>query len=128
MPATVDQIAICARFRSEVVPAEPSLKLGIALATLLLLPLNASRHKQENGTCGWYIYGGDYSSNPDFYQPLRVSHISNYCPTIVAYMALAPGGALFSHPIIKTFGLTRNVSMGKTHNYTQFPYHAPVRS
>ena len=71
MAATAEQTALCARFNSEVVPAEPNLKLGIALTTLDLLPLNASRHRQENGTCGWYIYGGEYSITPDFYQPLQ---------------------------------------------------------
>lgn len=98
MAATAEQISLCARFKSEVVPAEPNLKLGIALATLDFLPLNASRHLQENGTCGWYIYGGEYSSAPDFYQPLHVAHLSEYCPKILPYLALAPGWRVLLAP------------------------------
>lgn len=96
--ATVEQVAICARFQSEVIPAAPHLKVGIALATLDLLPLNASRHRQENGTCGWYIYGGEYSSASDFYQALHVSHLSKYCPQILPYLALAPGWRILLAP------------------------------
>ena len=98
MPASAEQIAICARFQSEVVPAEPDLKVGIALNTLKLLPLNATRCEQENGTCGWYIYGGEYSEDPEFYQPLHVSHLSKYCPTIIPYLALAPGWRVLVAP------------------------------
>ncbi|MGB4812803.1 MAG: hypothetical protein WBP13_10060 [Methylophilaceae bacterium] len=74
------------------------MKLGIALATLHLLPLYASRYMQENGTCGWYIYGGEYSSDPDFYQPLHVAHLSQYCPQIIPYLALAPGWRVILAP------------------------------
>lgn len=98
MAATAEQTALCARFNSEVVPAEPNLKLGIALSTLDLLPLNASRHRQENGTCGWYIYGGEYSSTPDFYQPLHVAHLSEYCPQFLPYLALSPGWRVLLAP------------------------------
>ena len=98
MNVTAEQKAMCARFQSEVVPADSELKLGIALATLHLLPLNAVRHKQENGTCGWYIYGGEYSANPDFYQPLHVAHIAEYCPQIISYLALAPGWGVILAP------------------------------
>jgi hypothetical protein len=98
MTATAEQIALCARFGSEVVPAEPAQKLGIALATLDLLPLNASRLRQENGTCGWYVYGGEYSDAPDFYQPLHVAHLSEYCPQFLPYLALAPGWRVLLAP------------------------------
>lgn len=72
-------------------PVDLNLKLGIAINTLKSEPLNAVRLKQENGTCGWYIYGGTYSDDPNFYQPLHVSHLQNYCPQIIPYLALAPG-------------------------------------
>jgi hypothetical protein len=38
-------------------------KVGLALATLALVPLNGLRHPAEGDTCGWYIWGGaDFSS------------------------------------------------------------------
>lgn len=98
MILTVEQIAICARFQSDVVPSDPELKLGIALASLHLLPINAVRHNQENGTCGWYIYGGKFSESPDFYQPLHAAHLAEYCPQIIPYLALAPGWKVILAP------------------------------
>lgn len=91
MQATAEQLAICAKHRSEILPPDPSSKLGIALATLHLLPINASRLRPVNETCGWYIYGGAHSEAVDFYQPLHVAHIAKYCPQFVPYLALAPG-------------------------------------
>lgn len=86
-----EQQAICQRFGSETVPVGPAEKLGIALATLTELPLIAVRCPPEKGTCGWYIYGGEHSNDPDFYQPLHVAHLEDYCPQILPYLALAPG-------------------------------------
>lgn len=98
MIATPEQIAVCARFGAKPTPAEPHLKLGIALKTINQLPLCALRHRQENGTCGWYIYGGEYSTADDFFQPLHVAHISQYCPEIVPYLSLPPGWCVLLAP------------------------------
>ena len=96
--ATDEQKAICERFGSNVFPAASDLKVGIALSTLNRLPLTAIRHQVESGTCGWYIWGGDYSPEPDFYQSMHFAHIQNYCPTIVPYLALAPGWGVMLAP------------------------------
>ncbi|OGB21071.1 MAG: hypothetical protein A3I66_14050 [Burkholderiales bacterium RIFCSPLOWO2_02_FULL_57_36] len=98
MTATLEQLALCERFQSEVVPADPYSKLGIAISTLNLIPLNASRHKQANGTCGWYIHGGKYSTDADFYQPIHVAHLAKYCPQFIPYLALAPGWRILLAP------------------------------
>jgi hypothetical protein len=72
-------------------------KVGIAIGTLHLLPLNGLRHPRENGVCGWYIWGGEeLSAEPDFFQPLHVSHLPNHCPLAVRYLAL-PAGWRFIH-------------------------------
>ena len=72
-------------------PPEPALKLGIALGSLGRVPLHAVRVAAESGTCGWYIHGGEYSADADFYQPLHVAHIGDYCPSLDPYLALPPG-------------------------------------
>jgi hypothetical protein len=67
------EIAICRRFRSSVQTPGPEQKVGIALSTLSLKPLNALRHQPEGGTCGWYIRGGEeLSQDPEFFQPVHV--------------------------------------------------------
>jgi hypothetical protein len=74
-------------------------KLGIALVTLHLLPLNAMRHPPENGTCGWYIWGGgECSQAPDFFASLHVSHLAEYAPALVSYVALPPGWRVLLAP------------------------------
>ena len=98
MPALPEQIATCQRFGSEIVPVAPALKVGIALATLQEIPLHAMRIPEEGGACGWYIHAGEYSEHPDFYQPLHVSHLKDYCPQIIPYLALAPGWRVLLAP------------------------------
>ncbi|TXT25036.1 MAG: hypothetical protein FD131_4736 [Rhodocyclaceae bacterium] len=96
--ATAEQLSVCERFGSEVVVATSDTKVGIALSTLDQLPLNAIRHKPSNGTCGWYIWGGEYSPDPDFFQALHLAHLSKYCQTIIPYLALAPGWGVILAP------------------------------
>jgi hypothetical protein len=93
------QLSICAEVDSPVVPPVPESKVGIALGTLNQLPLNALRHPVEGSACGWYIWGGEeMSQNPEFFQPLHVAHLADYCPAIVPYLALAPGWRVLLAP------------------------------
>lgn len=96
--ATPKQLEICHRFCAEVVPPNAEEKLGIALSSLNKVPLHAVRGLAINGTCVWYIWGGEYSPDPDFYQPLHVAHIAEYCPQIHPYLALAPGWSFILAP------------------------------
>jgi len=97
--ATEQQAAICKRFGSRVSVPSADLKVGIALHTLGLKPLNALRHPPESGTSGWYIWGGGHLSKaPDFFQPLHVSHLNVECPSLVPYLGLAPGWRVLLAP------------------------------
>jgi hypothetical protein len=96
--ATPEQLAVCKRFNSVVVVPLAGEKLGIALNTLTHVPLHAVRRQIENGTCGWYLWGGEYSSADDFYQPMHVDHLPSICPQIIPYLALAPGWRLILAP------------------------------
>jgi|SRR5471030_62213 len=88
----IAQSKICRRFDSDYHPPLLTEKVGIALETLQLVPLNALRTTPENGTCGWYIWGGEqFSEAADFFSPLCVEHLPQRCPDIVAYLALVPG-------------------------------------
>ncbi len=97
--ASEEQVALCQRFGSPVATPAPNEKLGIAIATLSLKPLNALRHSPSKGTCGWYIWGGEVlSQRSDFFQPLHMSHLSEYCPTLLPYLALVPGWRVLLAP------------------------------
>lgn len=86
-----EQLKICQRFSSNFVPLEEMQKVGIALESLQILPLNALRLAPKGGACGWYIWGGEMSTSSDFFAPLHVAHLSEKCPAIVPYLALSPG-------------------------------------
>jgi len=90
---------ICIKVGSEPVPPQPLEKVGIALQTLHLQPLNALRHRPENGACGWYIWGGEQlSTAPDFFEPLHIKHLTDYCPEIIPYLGMGPGWRVLLAP------------------------------
>lgn len=92
------QKALCARFGAAYQPPEDSEKVGIALQTIHLRPLNGLRHLPEGGTCGWYLWGGEeLSSDADFFQPMHVSHLEEKCPDVIPYLALPPGYRFLIH-------------------------------
>jgi len=86
-----EQRRMCARFGAEFLPSPRDSKLGIALTTLSLLPLNGLRHVPEKGTNGWYIWGGPLSARPDFFEPLHLEHVAHRCPQILKFMGLPAG-------------------------------------
>jgi hypothetical protein len=95
----VTQSEMCRRFDTE--PAAPlaSEKVGIALGTIGMWPLNALRHRPGRGTCGWYIWGGEeMSAEPEFFSPLHVEHLPAYAPRLVPYLALPPGWRVLLAP------------------------------
>src|SRR6185295_3743118 len=86
------QVETCRRFGAAVDLPSSESKLGIALQTSGQLPLNALRHPNEGGTCGWYLWWGDcWDASADFFQPLHVEHLRECCPEILPYLALPPG-------------------------------------
>lgn len=94
------QRALAARFSTVALPLESNLKVGIARNVLEgLQPLNALRHTPEGDTSGWYIWaGGELSDAPDFFVSLHISHLADWCPQILPYLALPPGWRVLLAP------------------------------
>jgi hypothetical protein len=92
------QAAVCAKFGAERQVPSSGAKLGIALRSLHLRPLQALRHSPAYGTCGWYIWGGEMSEDPEFFSPLHVAHLDQYAPELVPYLALPPGWRVLLAP------------------------------
>ncbi|WP_456236945.1 immunity protein Imm33 domain-containing protein [Cellvibrio polysaccharolyticus] len=92
------QVEVCKQFGSLFSPPDENQRLGIALHTLSLLPLNALRHQADNGTCGWYVWGGELSEEPEFFQPLHVHHLVAHVPMLVPFLALSPGWRVLLAP------------------------------
>ena len=91
MITSISQAQICQKWGALYDPPGQNEKLGIAMATISRLPLNALRHPRENGTCGWYIWGGELSDDPQFFQSLHVNHLGSHVPVLLPYLALAAG-------------------------------------
>jgi hypothetical protein len=93
------QNGICERVGAVPVPPAADQKLGVALDTLHLEPLNGLRHPAQGDTCGWYIWGGtELSQAPEFFQPLHVAHVPERCPRALKYLALPPGWRFLAAP------------------------------
>ena len=88
-----EQLKICKKFEAPFVEAPFNLKLGISLNVRDgVLPINGLRHSPEGDTCGWYIWAGEeFSDDPDFFVPLHVEHLKEWCPLVIKYLGLAPG-------------------------------------
>lgn len=67
--------------------------MGIALNVRDgLLPINRLRHPPKKDTNGWYIWAGEVLSDEgDFFKPLHIEHILDWCPQAEKFLALPPG-------------------------------------
>jgi hypothetical protein len=84
---------MCQRYGVKPFPALPNMKLGISRTVLRgILPINGLRHPPEGSTTGWYIWAGtELSNDPNFFEPLHVSHLDEWCSEVIPYLALPPG-------------------------------------
>lgn len=86
------QRLLCQEHGATFFPTNAEAKVGIALATLQLRPLNGLRHPPEGDTSGWYIWGGyELSTEPNFFDPLHAEHLVKRCPEILKFLGLPPG-------------------------------------
>lgn len=94
------QRAVAARFDTVAIPMSNDVKVGISRTVLAgLHPLNALRHPPEGDTSGWYIWAGEVLSDaPDFFVPLHISHLADWCPEILPYLGLPPGWRVLLAP------------------------------
>ena len=86
------QRRICRTYGACFEPPVPGTKVGIALHTLDRVPIHGVRLVPTETTCGWYIYAGDeWSDDPDFYKPMCVEHLAEYCKPALPFLGLPPG-------------------------------------
>jgi hypothetical protein len=86
------QAALCSRIGAAVDIVGGEDKLGVSRAVLQdIWPVKGVRHPAEGDTCGWYIWAGEYSEDPDFFMPFHARHVFEARPEVVQYLGLAPG-------------------------------------
>lgn len=86
------QKRICSRFGAVYQYCDLNLKVGISLNVKDgSRPLHGLRIKEEGGTCGWYIWSGEWSDDPDFFVPLHAIHLKEWAPIVLPYLGLPQG-------------------------------------
>jgi hypothetical protein len=88
-----EQHKICSKYNMPFFDSPFELKVGIARNVLQgIIPINGLRHNPEGETTGWYIWAGEeFSEAADFFVPLHVIHLEEWCPVILKYLGLPPG-------------------------------------
>jgi hypothetical protein len=87
-----EQRRVCARYGVAPTPAPDDLRVGIALNVRSdLEPTYGLRLRPEGNTTGWYFWKGEWSDDPDFFVPLHVEHLPDWCPEVIPYLQLPPG-------------------------------------
>lgn len=88
-----EQEATCRKYGVAYVSAAVDLKVGISRNVRDgILPINGLRHPPAGDTTGWYIWaGGEPSDAPDFFVPLHVEHLKEWCPDAIRFLGLPPG-------------------------------------
>ena len=87
------QRQVCEKYNAEFVAAPSDLKVGIARSVKDgILPIHGLRIPPEPVTTGWFIWaGGEMSRADDFFVPLHVEHLSEWCPAVLRFLGLPPG-------------------------------------
>jgi hypothetical protein len=87
------QRSICIKYNAPFVSCPPNSIVGISRNVRDgAQPINGLRHPVEGETSGWYIWGGEeLSDDPDFFLPLHIEHLLEWCPDIIKFLGLAPG-------------------------------------
>jgi hypothetical protein len=89
--ARLQQLEVCERLGVAPCPPEPESKVGIALNARGGIVVHGLRHEPEGDTSGWYVWADEISADMDFFKPLHLAHLGDWCPSILKFLALPPG-------------------------------------
>lgn len=94
------QKEICDKYKAPYMKSPPDFKIGISLNVKEgVYPINGLRHPVSGDTTGWYIWAGEkFSDDPNFFVPLHVEHLNEWCPEVIKYLGLAPGWRFLFDP------------------------------
>jgi len=94
-----EQKEICKNYGARYLASPSNLKVGVSLNVRQgKYPIHGLRHPMESDTTGWYIWSGEYSDHPDFFQPLHVEHMKEWCPLVEKFLGLEPGWRFLVNP------------------------------
>ena len=92
------QRAVCLAQECDCFPVSSQSKVGVALSTIGMKPINGLRHPLHADATGWYIWcGEEFCDAPDFFQALCVEHLLESLPDVADFLALPPGYRFLVH-------------------------------
>ena len=89
----ITQKELCEKYEITFFDTPFDLKVGVSLNVKDgILPINGLRHPVTQNTSGWYIWAGEeFNTDPDFFKPLHIFHLIDWCPDVIKYLGLPPG-------------------------------------
>ncbi len=82
----------CMKFNSKFVQPLENEMVAVALDSLGKIPITGIRNVLEGGeNISWFFYCGEFSEDDDFFKPIHISHLENYLPEVIPYLALEEG-------------------------------------
>jgi hypothetical protein len=86
------QRRLCHRIGCDPQYVDGSATLGVAPALFGSdWPIMGIRHRPLGGVCGWYVWTGEFSPDPDFFQPSTAERVWDARPEVAGYLGLPPG-------------------------------------
>ena len=87
-----EQMAKCGQYDIAPCAYSKNSKVGISLSVKQgAAPLHGLRINPQAGTCGWYLWRGEWSEDAGFFKPLHVEHLVEWCPKALPFLQLPPG-------------------------------------
>ncbi len=69
----------------------PNEKVGLARVARGAKELFGVRIPRHGDVCGWYLWSGDRSDDPDFFEPVCVADLDKVCPEVQPLLSLPAG-------------------------------------
>jgi len=87
------QLAVCQKYGVPFFPSPSNLKVGIAENVRKgLKPINGVRVAPTEETTGWFLWAGETMwKDDDFFLPMHVAHVIDWCPQAIKFLGLPPG-------------------------------------
>ena len=106
------QTDICLKYGAANSPVDTLHKVGISKEICKRrFPINGLRHPPINDTSGWYIWFGidPPTEEGDYFDPMHISHLLDYCPEVIPYLALSPGWRFLITPEYEDVWFDKNL-------------------
>jgi hypothetical protein len=104
------QRSLCERHNAPFLGTDPNGMVGVSRNIKDgIFPVHGLRHPLEGLGTGWFIWAGEYSSDPDFFIPIHLRHLDEWSPDIIKYLGLAPGWRFLYAPDYEDVWEDRNL-------------------